>query len=149
QIGQGLIFGHPAPVNLITNDQLVGLVEEVDNDVLAKIGECNLRIPAERPDFVCPIREGEILRKATFQGDWIELAEAGRLTTGARIASLPVFNHRGGAFQAAYLADSGHVSPIPLHSELEILIGVETSWIRSEFSHTETRHQRVSTISLA
>src|SRR6266852_4530451 len=66
QIGQRLILRRPAAEYLIRDDELAGLVEELDDDVLAEVLEGNLasKTAAEVPHLVGPLLEFMIVGDA-------------------------------------------------------------------------------------
>ena len=53
------------------------------------------------------------------------LVRPGDLRRGRRIAAFAVLDHLGGPLEGADLADPGDVAAVPLHPELEVLVGIE------------------------
>src|SRR6185312_6203998 len=107
------------------------------DEVLAKILQRDLRAEpgAEVPHLVRPLFEGEVVGHAAFDGDRLVLGAPGRLARAAGITALAMLDHLGGALQAGHLADAGHVAAVPLHPELEVLVGIEALRIDTELSH--------------
>src|SRR6185437_2892910 len=84
---------------------------------------------------IAPLIEARGAGEAAFDGERIVLGSPGRLTRAAGITALAMLDHLGGALQAGHLADAGHVAAVPLHPELEVLVGIEALRIDTELSH--------------
>src|SRR5260370_1135104 len=80
EIRQSLILRNPCAIDLVADGQLSGLVVEVDDKVLAKIFERDLRAQAgtDLPDLRCPLFEIHIMGDAAFKRDGVELGSTGR-----------------------------------------------------------------------
>ena len=137
QFGQGLVFAHPRPEELVGDGDLPGFVEQLDHDVLTEVLERNLAAQAlvDQPDLIGPALEFDIVGDATFERDRLVLGTAGRLALGAGVTAVTVLHHFGGALQWADLTDTGDDASVPEHEELEVLVRVEPRWINSEFGH--------------
>src|SRR3984893_1051352 len=74
---------------------------------------------------------------SAFQSDRFVFRAPGRFATTARIAAFAVFHNLSGFFQAADLADAGHIIPVPLDAKFEVLIWVESlrTCVHAELSH--------------
>ena len=81
EIRQRLIFGDPAAVDLVGDHQLAGLVVEFEVDVLAEIGQRDLRAEpgAEVPHQAGPVVEGHVLGEAALERDASYLVRPGDL----------------------------------------------------------------------
>src|SRR5205823_11779181 len=116
---------------------LTGLIVHFNDQVLAKILECDLLTQAStlQPDLARPLLEGVIVGDAALEGNGIVLGAPRRFTAAAGIAALAVLHHLGGTLQGTDLADAGNIFAIPLDLELEILIGIEARCINAKLSH--------------
>src|SRR5262249_2145124 len=130
-------LGWPAPVDVVGEGELTGLVEHLERDVLAEVLQRHLHpgLVADRPDLVGPARELEVVRHAALHGDGLPLRAARRLAAAARVTALAVLDHLGRALERADLADRGHVPAVPLETELEVLVRVEALLVDRELRH--------------
>ena len=127
EVGQRLVLGDPAAVDLVGERELAGLVVDLDDDVLAEVLQRDLRAQAGAvvPDLVRPLLElaSWVTPRSSVIGSYS--VRPGRLAAAARVAALAVLDHLGRALQRADLADAGDVAAVPLHPELEVLVRVE------------------------
>src|SRR3546814_14889263 len=115
-----LIFGDPAAVELIGEDLLPGLVEHVEDQVLAEIGERRLgpRARAEIPDLVRPLLEIAVVGDAAFQGDRLVLGAAGRLAAGRGTAAFAILDHLGCPLHHPAIPHPVALAAVPLTDDL-------------------------------
>ncbi len=128
EVGQRLVLGHPAPVDLVGEGDLAGLVVDVDQDVLAEIPERDLGAEPGADPFhtlLAHSLEFEVMGDAAFKRDRLELAAPGRLAAARRVAAFAMLHDLGRALQHPDLAHPRDVLPVPLHAELEVLVGIE------------------------
>src|ERR1051326_6485761 len=137
QVGQRLVLGNPAAIDLVGEGHLSGLVVHFDQNILAERLQRNFRTESgiQLPDLVGPVLEFEIVRDSALERDGVEFRAAGGLAAARRIASLTVFHDFRGALEHADLAHARHVFSVPFHAEFEILVGIKTLRIDGEFSH--------------
>src|SRR5262249_46633572 len=135
--GLGLEFGNPAAEHLVGDRELAGLVVDLDDDVLAKILQRDLpaEAGAEIPHLVRPLLELLVVCDAALEHDGLIFGSSGRFARARGITSLAMLDHFGGALERSDLADAGHVFAVPLHPELEVLVGVEALRVDAERSH--------------
>src|SRR5262249_3518715 len=101
-------------------------------------GDLATRGCSETPDLIRPVLEGRVVRDSAFQRDRVVLRAAGRVTGRAGIPSLAMLHHFRRSLETAHTADTGDISTVPLHFELEVLVRIETMRI-----HGELRHRRL------
>src|SRR5262249_1059750 len=137
KIGLGLEFRNPAAENLVGNRQLAGLVVDLDDDVLAKILQRDFlpKARAEIPDLVRPLLELLVVSDAALERNGLVFGSSGRFSRARRVASLAMLDHFGGTLERPDLADAGHIFAVPLHAELEVLVGIEALRVDAERSH--------------
>src|SRR5207249_5011261 len=76
-----------------------------------------------------------VVGDAALQGDRLVLRPARALMARARVAALPVLDDLGCPLKRTDLADACDVGAVPLHPELEVLVGVETVRVHAELGH--------------
>src|SRR6266487_6270239 len=96
QVRKSLVFRDPAAVDFVGDRQLTGLIVHFDDQVLAKILECDLLAQASalQPDFACPLLERVIMGDAALESDGVVLGAPRRFTAAAGIAALAGFQDR-------------------------------------------------------
>src|SRR5438067_11306677 len=110
KVRKGLVFRDPTAIDFVGDRQLTGLIVHFNDQVLAKILECDLLTQAStlQPDLARPLLEGVIVGDAALEGNGIVLGAPRRFTAAAGIAALAVLHHLGGTLQGTDLADSGN-----------------------------------------
>src|SRR5262245_1065925 len=137
EVGQRLVLGDPAAVNLVGERELARFVVDLENHVLAEVLQADFgaKAGADMPHLVGPAFELEIVCDATLECDRLVLCTTRRLARGRWVAAPSMLDDLGPALERAGLADSGHVAAVPLETELEVLVRVEAVRVDGELGH--------------
>src|SRR5262249_22294828 len=137
QVRKRLELGDPATEHLVSDRELAGLVVQLDDDVLAEVLERHLgsESRAEVPHLVGPLLELGVVRDAALECERLELGAPRRFPGAGRIAAVAMLHHFRGPLEARYLAHPGDVAAVPLHAELEVLVGIEPGRVDAELCH--------------
>jgi len=68
--------------------------------------------------------------------DLVDLADIDFAGLMLDVAALTVLHHFGGPLERRHFADARDIAPVPLHAELEVLIGIETLRVDGKLRHT-------------
>src|SRR5262249_30306671 len=92
EVGDRLELRHPAAVDQVGDRRLAGLVEDLDDHVLAEVLQRHLRpqARAEVPDLVGPLLEFGVVGDPALERDRLELGAPGLLAAGAPVAPVAV-----------------------------------------------------------
>src|SRR4029077_10785409 len=74
---------------------------------------------------------------APLEGDRLELDPAGRLARRRRISTFTMLDDLRASLEPPDLADPRDVPAVPLHPELEVLVGIEALGVDGELSHLD------------
>ena len=91
---------------------------------------------AEIPNLVRPTLEFDVVSDSAFERDGFEFVASGRFVAGARVSAFAVLNQFGRALECAHLTDACHIPSVPLDTEFEILIRIESSCVDGKLCHS-------------
>jgi len=93
------------------------------------------RAGADVPNPDRPLLEFGVVRDPLFKSDGLVFGQTGEFPRCGCVPTLPVLHRLRIMSECDSFAEPGHIAPVPLHAELEALVGIFPLSVDTEFFH--------------
>ena len=119
---------------------MISFVVKLDSNVLAKVGQRNLRTwsDTEVSGLVGPFFELCVVGDTPLEGNRLVPSPAGRSMNSTRVSAFPMLKDVCRAPEGTDLTDARYVAAIPLDPELEVLVRILAAGVHGELCYRGT-----------